>query len=330
MFDRRRWYSVMNSIHDKVKTVGLRDRFPHLYKFARHNKVVYYLLRLKKIRAVRKLKKLDDTERRKTISEMSLLRIGHPIDWVNPTAYTEKMQLEKLSTSNPLKSRLADKYLVREWVSEIIGDKYLIPILGVWDSFDEICFDELPEQFVLKTNHGSGTNLIVKSKLEMDYKLVKKKFNDWMKTDFAYTTGFEMHYSAINRKIIAEKYLETDLGELQDYKFICFNGKPYFCWVDLGRFGNHTRTVFDLDWNVQPWTQERYGISKEPIPKPQNFDKMVELATALCQGFTHVRVDLYNVDGDIFFGEMTFTNGSGFDPIVPEKYDYMLGKLWER
>lgn len=254
--------------------------------------------------------------------------IGRTLKWSNLNAYTEKMQWAKFYDSTPIKTTLSDKYLVREWVAEKIGEQYLIPLLGVWDRFSDIQFDKLPNQFVLKTNHGSGSVIVVKDKTSLNITEVGRNFNDWMSIDYAYATGFELQYSNINRKIIAEKYLETDLGELQDYKFLCFDGKPYYCWVDLGRFGNHTRNVYDLNWELQPWNQYTYGNSANPIPKPKNFDKMVELATSLCQGFSHVRVDLYNVDGTIYFGEMTFTNGCGFDRIVPDEYDFTLGELW--
>ncbi len=254
--------------------------------------------------------------------------IGRTLKWSNLNAYTEKMQWAKFYDSTPIKTTLSDKYLVREWVAEKIGEQYLIPLLGVWDRFSDIQFDKLPNQFVLKTNHGSGSVIVVKDKTSLNITEVGRNFNDWMSIDYAYATGFELQYSNINRKIIAEKYLETDLGELQDYKFLCFDGKPYYCWVDLGRFGNHTRNVYDLNWKLQPWNQYTYGNSANPIPKPKNFDKMVELATSLCQGFSHVRVDLYNVDGTIYFGEMTFTNGCGFDRIVPDEYDFTLGELW--
>ena len=144
--------------------------------------------------------------------------------------------------------------------------------------------------------------------------------------DFAYTNLFEMHYSQIDRKIIVEQYIESEKGELQDYKFLCFGGAPKFCWVDLGRYTKHTRTVFDMNWQKQPWTQSKTTVDN--IPKPKNFEKMIEIAAKLSEGFAQVRVDLYNVDGKIYFGEMTFTNGSGFDRIIPAEYDKALGDLW--
>ncbi len=301
---------------------ALKSKFPRLYEWYAHQR------RKQKIRRIERMKKMPLAKQLKILEKAYLERIGRPLDWNNLTAYTEKMQWEKIYGENPLKPILADKYAVREWVAEKIGEEYLIPLLGAWDSFDEIDFDQLPDQFALKTNHGSGTNEIVKDKSAMDLKAMRSRFNDWMAMDFAYTTYFEMHYSKIKRKIIAEKYLETDLGELQDYKFLCFDGKPHFCWVDLGRYSKHTRTVFDMDWNLQPWTQAHYGIADHPIPKPKNFEKMKELAEILAQGFSHVRVDFYNIDGVIYFGEMTFTNGSGMDCIVPDQYDRELGDLW--
>ena len=255
--------------------------------------------------------------------------IGRRLDWNNLNAYTEKMQWSKFYDTTPIKTTLSDKYLVREWVAEKIGAEYLIPLLGVWDRFSEIDFDALPDRFVLKTNHGSGSVIIVKDKSTFDKVDAGRRFDDWINIDYAYATGYELQYSGIKRKIIAEKYVETELGELQDYKFLCFDGKPYFCWVDLGRFGKHTRNVYDLDWKLQPWNQYTYGNSAAPIPKPKNFEKMIEIATVLCQGFSHVRVDLYNIEGKIYFGEMTFTNGCGFDRIIPDKYDFMLGELWK-
>lgn len=300
----------------------IKNIFPKAYHFYNH------LKRRRKIAEIESLKKLKYDDYKKIISKEYRVRIGHELDWNNLRSYTEKMQWEKIENHDHRKTLLADKYLVRDWIKEKIGDEYLIPLLGVWDSFDEIDFDKLPDRFVLKTNHGSGTNLIVKSKSNFDKATARMMFNDWMKMDFAFVNSIQLHYSTIPRKIIAEKYLETSLGELQDYKFLCFNGKPYFCWVDLGRFKKHTRTVFNMNWERQEWTQSHCGTYEGTIEKPLGFEKMVELAKILSYGFAQVRVDLYNVNGKIYFGEMTFTNGSGLDPIVPEEYDYVLGQLW--
>ncbi len=301
----------------------IKDTFPELYKTYKH------VQRVSEKKQSQRFKKLTTEEMKKRISKTYRTRIGHELDWSNLRTYTELLQWEKIYNNDPRKAVLADKYKVREWVANQIGQEYLIPLLGVWNTFDAIDFDTLPNQFVLKTNHGSGTNYIVKDKTALDYKDAKSKFNDWLATDYGYLDGFELHYSDIKPLIIAEKYMETSIGELQDYKFLCFGGKAHYCWVDLGRFAQHTRTVFDMDWRLQPWTQAEYGISKEPIPRPQNFDIMIQLAENLAKDFEQVRVDFYNDDGKIYFGEMTFTNGKGFDPIVPDVYDLELGKIWQ-
>lgn len=299
----------------------LKRRFPGLYEWYLH------VQRRQCIMSIARRKKLSKSEYESEISKQYKQRIGHDIDWNNLTTYTEKMQWAKLYDNDPRKSELTDKYKVREWVEQKIGREYLIGLLGVWDSFDEIDFSKLPDRFVLKTNHGSGTNLIVKDKCSLNLRNARQKFKDWLDTDFGYKS-LELHYSAITPKIIAEEYIETELGELQDYKFLCFDGQPYFCWVDMGRYSNHTRNVYNLEWELQPWNQETYPHYDKPIEKPENFEKMVEIAKVLAQDFAHVRVDLYNVDGRIYFGEMTFTNGGGFDRILPEEYDKALGDLW--
>lgn len=254
-------------------------------------------------------------------------RIGHALDWAHLTTYTEKMQWEKIYNKNPLKSLLSDKIAVREWVTEKIGDEFLIPILGVWNKFDDIDFSLLPNKFVLKTNHGSGSNIIVKDKTNLNLKMTRVKINKWLKTDFG-LLSFERHYSSIKPRIIAEQFIESHGAGLQDYKFLCFGGHPMYCWVDCDRFSNHTRNVYNLNWELQEWNQETYLHYKEPLPKPINFEKMIELASILSADFSHVRVDLYNENGRIYFGEMTFTNGGGYDRILPEKYDLELGRLW--
>ncbi len=253
-------------------------------------------------------------------------RTGKSLDLDNPKTFNEKIQWLKLYDNSPLKTKLADKYLVREWIKNQIGEEYLIPILGVWNNFDEIDFDKLPDEFVLKANHGSHWNIIVKDKSKFNKDKAKKKFDKWMKRDYAFKAGLELQYRGIEPKITAEKYMADSNGELNDYKIICFNGEPKFVWVDCGRYSEHTKNIYDLNWNLQPFTMT-YPVSKNDIPKPKNLDKMIELAKKLCQDFAFVRVDFYNVDGTIYFGEMTFTSMSGTDKFKPEKYDLELGKM---
>ena len=300
----------------------LKKKLPGLYDF------YCRVQRLKVLKKAERMEALPTAEYPKRIEAEYQKALGHRLDWDHLQTYTEKMQWEKLYDKNPLKAVLADKYRVREWVENRIGKEYLIPLLGVWDSFDDIDFNGLPAQFVLKTNHGSGTNLIVKDKEKLNIKRTKRMFDDWMKMNYAFTNGLELHYKDIPRKIIAEEYIKTEQGELHDYKFLCFDGKPCFCWVDLDRYTKHTRKVFNIQWEAQPWTQAHFEIADYDIPKPQNYDQMVEIAAALSEGFSHVRVDLYNVSGKIYFGEMTFTNESEFSPIIPEEYDEVLGKYW--
>lgn len=277
-----------------------------------------------------KIRKATPEKLKEMDAQLFQKRKGETLDWNHLESYTEKMQWEKLFDKDPRKSLLSDKYKVRDWVTEKIGDEYLIPLLGVYDSLKEIDFKELPNQFVIKTNHGSGDAVIVRDKKNLK---VYQKLNLWRKINISLQKDYgsnylELHYSDIEPKILIESFMQSGDGDLQDYKFLCFNGIPYYCWVDVDRFSNHKRNVYDLNWNLQNWNQYTYGNADNEIPKPQNFSKMIEIARKLSEGFGHVRVDLYNINGKIYFSEMTFTNGSGFEPIVPKSMDYELGKLW--
>ena len=247
------------------------------------------------------------------------------IDWNNPTTYTEKVNYSKLYGASSVKTKLTDKVAVREWVKEKIGSEYLIPLLGVYDSFEEIPFGELPNQFVIKCNHDSASVNVCDDKEKIDLPLLKKQYNFFLKRNYAYMTC-EMHYKDIPHRIIIEQYMGSSIC---DYKFLCFNGKPEYCWVDVDRFANHKRNVYDMDWNLQPFNQMPYGNSESTIEKPKQFEKMKWLAEVLCEGFDHVRVDLYFVDGKVYFGEMTFTNGSGTKLIDPSEWDKKIGDLWK-
>jgi len=256
-------------------------------------------------------------------------RTGQDLNIEHPKKYTEKIQYAKLYLNSPLKTKLSDKYLVRDWIEEKIGSQYLIPIFGAWDNFSDINFDELPNRFVLKLNNGSDANIIVQDKNKLDYEKAKEKFDRWTKINFGYYKDIQLHYKDIKPKIIAEKYIEDSNGNLPEFKFFCFHGKVYYCWFIMSENGEEYRNIYDLDWNLQPWNINNiYSNYPEPLPKPKNFDKMVKIATQLCQGFSHVRVDLYNVDEKIYFGEMTFTSGGGYSLIYPDKYNYILGDLW--
>ena len=298
-------------------------KFPTLWDYYCH------IEKRKQIKRINRMKKLSWDEKLVMVEKTYNERLGHPLDWNNLHTYTEKMQWAKMYDTDPKKTILSDKYAVREWVADKIGREHLIPLLGVWNTFDEIDFDSLPTQFVLKSNNGSGTNLIIKDKSKLNLRHVRRLVKDWIDTDFAYVNPFEFHYSSITPKIIAEKLIETNSGMLSDYKFLCFDGIPKYVWIDVDRFSNHKRNVYDMNWNLQKWNQCTYGNTADEILKPKNFEKMVDIAIKLSQGFSHVRVDLYNNNGIIYFGEMTFTNGSGFEKIVPIEADMMLGDFWK-
>lgn len=272
-------------------------------------------------------KKTPPEEYSRLLMEEWTKRGGKEFDITKPTTYREKIQWSELYEPREIKAKLTDKVEVRSWVSEKVGEEYLIPIYGVYDDPQKINYDDLPDRFVIKMNHSSGMNIIVKDKKKCNFKKINKQLNEWMKIDYAFYRGFQPHYLGITPRIIIEKYTEDNCGELNDYKFLCFNGKVYFCWVDIGRFEDHRRNIYDLDWNLQPWTQKIPNYDGD-VPKPKNFEEMCKIAHVLCQGFSHVRVDLYNVDGQIYFGEMTFSNGGGHDPIIPEEYDKIIGDLW--
>lgn len=254
---------------------------------------------------------------------------GRNLDWNNLQTYTEKMQYVKLFDNDHRKVVCTDKYAVRNWIKEKIGDKYLIPLIGCWDNYSDINFGELPEKFVMKTNKGNGDIVIVKNKSKMklfEKMRMKRIINTALKKDFG-ARFCELHYGKIPPKIIVEELIGNEAEDLYDYKFLCFHGEVKFCWVDVSRMTDHRRNIYDLNWNLQPW-KLYYENTDEPVKKPENFNEMVQIAKKLSEDFSHVRVDLYNVNGNIFFGELTFTSAAGFKNITPEKFDYALGDMW--
>lgn len=254
-------------------------------------------------------------------------RFGRKLDLKNPKTFNEKLQWMKLYNRNPVYTMMVDKYLVRNYVREIIGEEYLIPLLGAWDDPDKIDFDKLPMQFVLKCNHNSGLGMcICKDKNKLDIAKVKNDLRKGIKQDY-YLTGREWPYKNVPRKIIAEKYMVDESGyELKDYKYYCFDGKVRIVMINSDRMSSLETKANYFDENYQPldfvWGYEN---AKIPPAKPEKFEEMKSLAEKLSEGIPHVRIDFYQTPQGIFFGEMTFFDGSGFDAIEPIEWDYKIG-----
>lgn len=251
------------------------------------------------------------------------------LDLDNPKAFNEKLQWLKVNDHNPDYTMMVDKYKVRDYIKKELGEEYLIPLLGVWDDPDDIDFDSLPNQFVLKCNHNSGLGMcICKDKSKLDIKKVKKELRKGLKQDY-YLTGREWPYKNVPRKIIAEKYMiDNTHEELMDYKLMCFNGKVECSFVCSDRFNNDGLkvTFFDKNWNVLPF-ERHYPKSNKSIEKPFNYDKMIEFSEKLSQNMSFSRIDFYEIDKKLYFGEITFFPGGGFEEFNPESVDEELGKL---
>ena len=243
----------------------------------------------------------------------------------NPKTYNEKLNWLKLHDKNPIYTRIVDKFEAKEYVKDIIGDQYIIPTLGVWDNFDDIDFDELPQQFVLKCTHDSEGLVIVKDKDKLDKEMAKNKIESALKQNFFYI-GREWPYKNVKPRIIAEKYMEDHIdGELRDYKFFCFDGEPKAMFVASDRASDNVKfDYFDLNFNHLD-IKQKYPHAEQPLRKPVTFEKMIELSKVLSKGFPHVRVDFYEVDGQLYFGEFTFYHFSGYMPFEPNKWDKIFG-----
>lgn len=246
----------------------------------------------------------------------------------NPKTFNEKLQWLKLYDRNPEYTKMVDKYEVKRYVANIIGDEYIIPTIAIYDKFDDIDFSKLPNQFVIKCTHDSGGLVICKDKVNLDYNKAKKKINKCLKTNFYYT-GREWPYKNIKPRIIIEKYMEDqNEKDLKDYKFFCFNGVPKFMFVAVDRPYDTKFNFYDLNFKKLPFMQHYHNFNKK-IVKPKGFDEMVELAKKLSQGIPHVRVDFYDINGKTYFGELTFFHFSGFEKFEPSEWDEKIGDMLE-
>ena len=252
--------------------------------------------------------------------------MGKKLDLNNPKTFSEKIQWLKLYDRKPIYTDLVDKYEAKRIVGEIIGEKYIIPTLGVGDRFDDIDFELLPNQFVLKCTHDSGGLVICKDKSKFDVSKAKSIIENCLKHSF-YWGQREWPYKNVKPRIIAEKYMEDSITEdLRDYKFFAFDGevKALFIATERQTEGETKFDFFDSDFNHLNFTNGHPNAEKMPL-KPQNFDLMKTLAAELSRGIPHVRVDFYEVNGKVYFGEMTFSHWSGMMPFDPEEWDYKFG-----
>lgn len=260
-------------------------------------------------------------------------RMGYKLDWKNPQTFCEKLQWLKLYNRNPLYTKLVDKYAVKSYVADIIGEEHIIPTLGVWERAEDIDFDTLPDKFVLKTTHGGGSCgvVICKDKSTFDKKAAICKLNKSLKSDI-YLNLREWPYKDVPRRIIAEQYMEDygiDTTCLTDYKFYCFNGEPRYCQVIRDRNTEETIDFFDMNWEHQEFIglnpHVKHAISA--ISKPQHFEAMKKIAASLAEGIPFSRIDLYEINGYEYFGEITLFPASGMGQFTPDRYDEILGKM---
>ncbi len=271
---------------------------------------------------------LDQKKKIEILTEAFERRVGYPLNLDDPKTMNEKIMWLKLFYQDPLITKCADKYAVKDYVSETVGAEYVVPTIASWSDPDEIDFDALPNQFVLKVNWSSGYNIIVHDKSKLDIEATRKKLKRWIQPDRnAYYQYFNWGYKHMKPVIYAEEYLEQIAGQVYDYKFFMCGGKFEFMLIatDRANDADLTHDFFDSDFNPLPLT---YGELKHanPLPqKPKCFDKMVELAEMLSKPFPFVRVDFYEIGDQVFLGEMTFYPAGGLKPFYPVDWDYWMG-----
>lgn len=258
-------------------------------------------------------------------------RMEKKLDLEHPQSFNEKLQWLKINNRKEEYSIMVDKYMVKEYVGHLIGYDYIIPNLGVWDKFEDIDFDSLPNQFVLKCTHDSGGLVICKDKSLFDIKMAREKISFCLKQNY-YCLNREWPYKNVTPRIIAESYLNNEgLEDIPDYKIHCFNGIPRIILVCKNRFSTNglTEDFYSTDWTHLDIKRVAHPNAKETISKPEKLEEMIELAKVLSKGIPFVRIDFYEVSGRVYFGEITFFPASGMEKFIPEEIDKKLGDLIE-
>lgn len=268
-------------------------------------------------------KKLSDST---AISMVYKLKTKKSLNLLNPKTFNEKIQWLKLHDRKDIYTTMVDKYEVKKYVADAIGEEFIIPTLGIFNSFDEIDFDKLPQSFVIKCTHDSGGLVIVKDKSKLDIKKAKKTINKSLKRNF-YFVGREWPYKNVKPRIIVEELMSNDGKELEDYKVHNFNGIPKIILVCKDRYKDTglTEDFFDVSWNHLDIKRQIHDNSKNEISKPEKLEQMIELSKKLSKDIPFVRTDFYIIKGKVYFGEITFYPASGFEVFVPDKWDEKLG-----
>ena len=256
---------------------------------------------------------------------------GKKFNIKDPRDFNEKIEWYKVFYRPPILTQLADKYEVRPYVKEKIGEQYLNELYAVYDRPEEIDFDSLPNKFVIKANHTNGHNIIVEDKKKLDKQRAVKKLNKWLGVNQYYRRGQEWAYKDIKPKLVIEKFLEQEgQSSLIDYKFYCFNGTPKFVDVHLDREDDHKQSCFDMGFNLLPFRKgSKINPLSSQIIKPTNFEEMVEISKTLAHKLPFVRVDLYAINGKTIFGELTFYPSDARKHFYPTKYNRVIGDYFE-
>lgn len=285
------------------------------------------------IKHQRKIDKINSMSDEEYAQWKYQLRTGRTLNLENPKTFDERIWYLKINVRDPLNNKCSDKYRVREYVKDCGLEHILNELYATFTSVEEIDFDKLPERCFLKCNNVSGYNMIYDRSKEFDFTRFKKEFTKALKEDY-YWAGREWNYRHIKPLILCEKVLQDKAGRLPlDYKIMCFAGEPKLLFLDIGvatEQGEHAeeyyRNIYDMDFNLLPVKETRENYLGPEIVKPENWDKMVEYARILSKPFRHCRVDLYNIDGEIYFGEITFHHGGGCNDIQPEEWAYKIGQ----
>lgn len=254
------------------------------------------------------------------VKVMYFLHFKKRLPLEKPETFSEKIQYIKLNIWDQKHADLVDKVKVRKFIKEKIWEEILTQLYWVWDTPDEIPYNTLPEKFVIKCNHGSWYNIIVKDKSKIDIQKISKKLSSWLDEDYSVLKK-ELQYKYVERKILIEEFLSDDeVGDPMDYKIFCFSGEPNMIQLDVDRFVKHTRNLYDIKWNLLPFWL-KFSQSTQSIQPPKNLELMIKYANILSQDFSFARVDFYEVNWKIYFWEITFSPWNGFEKFFPNNYE---------